>query len=436
MKVAETFVLQYTNSNRVEFQYYAEFLRLAGIYVWEYLKDIYSKKAGAAMDFGDAVVLDVDEILCQMDEKDQVHSWANLYACLPDAVKEEQKQKDLNVETNELLTALLLLNPVYEKNNLLASVTALQYFRIESDEIREAANHFAKAANGLENLIAADEVLFNNRYLRYAVLYCKQRANLGRWICRQPLLEFADLLADECLVLAKKYPDFSNAWVLRGLAFETSERHSKDAVEAFRQGAMSVGKVPYASSIYYWIGKRCEGYKEVDKMLMTDWAYEHGYKLEPKYRLCYKMAFVNERWYRWEEVDDYYKKCMAYIAVKGNFLDPLEQEYCYKSAIRAAYNCLAHLRNAGKAIELLQIAERLRENIKDGMSAVSEYTKYYFDLYGDRAQKFIELQLGRMGTLQMYQYFAKAYQIVENREKAIYYSDLFVKERQKLDSRH
>lgn len=429
MKTLETIVLRYKMPDRIVFQSYAEFLRLAGIYVWEYQEEYHNTPKDAETEFGDALVLDVTELVSQMDAGDKEHSWKNLFAYLEGRLLAEQAKPDVKNQFEGLLSALPQIDYIYQEYNLLKAVTTLQYYRMNNRKVQEAAEQFEKAANKLDGLLSDDETFMSNRYVRYATLYCKQRANLGKWICKQPLVELADILADKCLELAEAFPDFSNVWVLRGLSYETSDRYAREAVEAFQVALEKVGNLPFASSICYWIGKRCESYKAIDKMRLTEDAYKYGYELEPKYRLCFKMAYVNERWFRWKDAHRYYMECLDRLAVKGAYLDPLEQEYCYKTAICAAYNCLAHLEDVKKAISLLIIAEDLRKRVIDGRETPNQWTAYYFDFYGEEASEYIALQIGRMSPLQLYQYLAKAYKLENEAKKSKYYDSLFEQER-------
>lgn len=433
MEYLEAVVLQYEIGDRLEFQNCAELLRLAGIYIWERYIGCHDRLVTASENMTGAEFIDVSVMLKETGKAGE-DSRRDVLTLLSGKLEEAQK-KEKFTNISSLLEALQTLRDIYQEHHLFQAATVLQYFRMNDRLVDEAGASFKGAADSLENICLTDEKEGGNQYLQYARLYCLQKSNLARRLRDQPLSVLADVLADECLKLAADFPDFSNAMVLRGLAFETSERNSREAVESFNEAARKVGKYPFASSIYYWIGKRCEVYKTSDMVRLTKEAYGIGYKLEPKYRLCYKMAFVSERGSYWQEADKFYRECMDYISRKGDYLDPLEQEYSYKTAIRAAYNCLAHLEDVTGAVRLLLGAEKLRENLKSGMDRSNQYTRYYFGLYGSDAPSYVKLELSRMGTLQLYQYLTKAYQILGNQQEAAKYGSLFEVEREKAEKR-
>lgn len=397
----ESILLSYKNEYRIEYQYYAEFFRLIGVYVCE-----------------DVIFDDDDEIDCAY----QIRDFSAFYRVdgrmnFSDPDDRKSKLEDvLKVAFGipKLLEWQEDLIDVYEEFRLMQASVTLQYYRMKAAKVSESGTCFDKAADALVDLIETKSQYAYEKHVRYAKLYCKQKANLAKHLCHEPIIYYVNGLAVEGLALIKQFEDFSNVWVLLGLIYEISKDFVRDAIDAYQRALEAVGDKPYASSIFYWRGRKCEEY--VSLQPLKDESYEKAYHLVQKYRNIYKVARYHYDKGEQEKGFEYFQKCIRKIGRKGNYLDPLEQEYYFKVHILLSSMCLKQ-NKFYNAIIYAKKAIELRDGIADGLKRENSYTEFYYKIY-DEPQNYIELTLERMGTRQAYQYLATACQACGMLEEA------------------
>lgn len=401
MAIIESILLSYSNKNRLEYQKYAEFFRMLGIYVCEDLKDD-------------------EELTLLIREKD--------YSLRYDI--------DHSVNEGIILKSFFPLHfffgddiiikkiwQIFQTRELLQASVTLQYFYMKASEVSKAGEQFKCAADELKHYIKENETeCENNQYIRYAKLYCRQKANLARYVCGEKIAYSIEKLADEGFLILSKFPQFSNVWMLIGLIFEIEPRYTRNTIDAFQNAIQNIPGEPYASSIYYRLGKKCETVQELKNL--ENQAYQNAYQLMPKYRNIYKVARKYMDLEKWEEAKRYFRECLNKLALKKDYMDPLEQEYYYKIKSHLSYICIME-REYEEAIEYAMQALDFKDEIYDGASnAENVYARIYFQIYEENANSIISLELRRMGSRQLYRYLAIAYQNLGNERIADQYWDI------------
>lgn len=401
-------VLKYGNDDRIKYQLYAEFLRLAGIYIWEQCiaPDEYLRFSDSRELMEGFLSYTIPAGSTKLGAEKQVTD--TIQGELLDVLKHEWQEQLAHTEYEE---AYQLLKDLYINNRLFEAGMTLQYFRVCHPVIEAAGRQFEAAAEQLTEKIHNGGL--QNRYLNYARLYCLQKANYAYLLCRKPVAVYVDILADECMELIEECPDFSNAWVLLGMIYENAENRILESIDAFEKALNLIEALPFVSSIYYWIGKRCESYPAFRNKMQE--SYNKAYRLDRKYRIIYKKAMMSEREDKWDQSIQFYEECLEKLSIKGDYLDPLEQEYYFKVYIRIGYIYLNKFEDSKKCIEILNKAVSLKENVSKGLNARNSSTAFYYDVYGlGDAEKYIRIELGRMSTKQLYRYLSRAYENLEN----------------------
>lgn len=419
MEVFVTAKLSYSNENRIEYQLYAEFLRLAGIYVWERCECEEEEMPGQLESAPEILYYRIKSSGMIYGNDGSFSGNAQLRK-LTGLVR----QWEIKLKKTEFEEAFPILLNGFVLNALFEADATLQYFRMDSDLVEAAGDKFQSVAHWLGKMMKEKEI-YHNRHLRYARLYCLQKANYAYYLRKKPVAMDVDILAEQCDELLEEYPDFTNVWVLKGMVYEIVPQRLRNSINAFEHALSGVKPYPFLSSIYYWIGKRYEGVEMYrDRMEM---AYQNAYRLDSKYRIIYKMGMLYEKGRDWEEALLYYQKCISKILMKKKYLDPLEQEYFFKTHIRMAYIYLDQMKRYERSIDMVNKALHLRKKIKEGMEQekANFETKFYYDMYGKRkAIDYIKLELSRMGTRQAYKFLSMAYKNLGDLEKSRIYAGM------------
>lgn len=402
-------LLRYKNKNRILYQTYAEFLRLAGIYVCEDIYEADEEDKWAEFDFSIRYEIPEDEIEIGNGEERALKNLKNELSLVDG--------DDVFGEGSDLYICYDDIRKIFVKNYLLTSSVTLQYFRMESKLVEEAGENFARAADEFVELIKKRADYQSNRHIRYAKLYCKQKANLAQYFCGNSVFYYVNNLAEEGLGIMKQFPDFSNAWVLLGLVYEISKDYGRDAIDAFQRAIALVNNQPYAANIYYWLGKR---YEEYDSLYnMSDESYQAAYNVVPKYRNAYKVAVSYMQKGKWEQALLYFDKALQLLEIKGDFKDPLEQEYYFKVNLHIGYIFLQK-EEYDNTINSVDKALTLRKGLEN---TEKKYIDFYDQIYGGKSDEYRALELQRMGIRQAYLYKATALQKMNQSGQAEKYWD-------------
>lgn len=402
----------YRNEDRHIYQCYTEFLRLVGIYVCEEL-----------------INQDID---VNVNDYMQETGCSAYYEVTGNESKEHdtlyflKSELDRQFKETEPWIPYEAVRKIFNENELLQASVTLQYFRTNArsngmkGELRNVAKKFEKAADEFVALIEQDNTYIDNYYVRYARLYCKQKANLASSLSDGSVIYFINDLAAEGTALKDDFPTFSNAWVLLGFVYEISKTYTYEAIAAFSHAIEMEGDKKYISSIYYWLGKRYEELNSVKEKANS--CFERAYQIMPKYRNAYKIAVAYMHKKVWDEAEKYFMECISYIKGREELWDPLEQEYYFKIKVHLGYIYLQK-REYHKSINCSESAINLKESIED---SPEKFTKFYKKIYirDEKVDEIVKLTLEKMTNRQVYAHLSKAYGELSMTERSVTYSKL------------
>lgn len=371
-------LIRYSNKNRYKFQWYAEFLRFIGYFVCEDLKE-------------DS---DSDELLSEYTYDLEIDLDTN---------KETEIYYDILCKFNGTAYELNYLKKVFEDYNLFQAAVTLQYFRLNSTITDKAGKKFKEAVNELD---ALDADIYE---INYAMIYCRQKANLACFLCKKTLYYNVDELGSMCAQFANEYPGESNIYMLLGLIFENYSWNSMNAVNAFIEAKDMIGEKPYVSSVLYKLGKACEGEENL-RSLMND-AYENAYNTMPKYSNTYKIAQIYMKMEIYNEAIEFFEECLHKLENRDYYMDPLEQEYLFKVNANLSYLSI-RTNDYFSAVEYAGNAKKLKQRIKDSIDDKNGFNKFYYEIYGNtewNVKDVINIELSRMSEYNVDKYLLTAY---------------------------
>lgn len=411
MERLKSILFSYDNQDRLVYQLYAEFLRLLGIYVCEDIQyDLpYEKQNWNPSDFS---------LLYRIEKSEQ---WESADRGITERMVAFKERLSLFVQDQDFWECFDEVCEIYIDQELLQAATVLQYFKINAPQVLEAGTKFECAADRITELLQKKSVLNQNRYVRYAHLYCKQKANSSRYICEEPVVYYVDMLAEQCLKLIDDFCDFSNAWALLGLISEKSSFYFRETVDAYQKVLDEVSDKPYAASVYYWLGKCLEA-RENYVSPEAKRQYEQAYQSMKKYRNMYKMAIPYKDEENWEEANRYFLECIEFLDYKNGFLDPIEHEYYFKVNVLISF-CYLRQEKYSQTIHHAKLALDLRNTLELGLHEKNREPSFYRKMYGERAGEYLSLALDRMNTKQIYRYLSAAYMKLGKPEEGEQYSE-------------
>lgn len=393
----ESILFSYYNQDRLEYQLYAECLRLMGIYVCEKVIEI--EENGIYEDKWQ----EKDFSICYTIEKSVDNDFSDTKMTDSSLLKKKLSLLEEHllqmIADEDFFACFDGICDIFVQYGLLQAGTVLQYFQMNAQEVLDAGGQFEKAADQLTDMLL-QEKWKNNRYMNYAGLYCKQKANLSRFLCDEPIVYYVDKLAARGLNLVMTFPDFSNAWALLGLICERKKSYIRETIDAYQRAIDVIADKPYASSIYYWMGKCFEG---EPKMINTyaKKMYHRAYHSLKKYRNIYKLAvsYMNESEY--QKANEFFLECIQYLKYRGDFLDPLEQEYYFKVNVHISY-CYLQQMDFYNALIYAETVIKFRNELEEDRDSTA--IAFYKRLYGKDAKKYKDLAVRGMGVRQAYQY--------------------------------
>lgn len=309
------------------------------------------------------------------------------------------------------------LLPIYLNANIVIAASNLQYYRILSAMHEKSKSIFQDAVeelNALYNVtngVSREDSAQAEFHYYYSLLYCKYKVNLACWfikngeynrrrgdgeLCdangfrREVQLQYKVFdLVEECRKLLAKYPQEPNLYVLLGLITERASDGYSICVDAYTRALQSIGEQPYASHVYYWLGKGHEKHMEKNKeknkenIYEAKRAYAKAYLLQKKYRNTYKVAVMYEKENNWPRFFEYLKKCKAELEkvfAQDIPLDPLELDYYCKVCLLLCMRSWQYLNDADAAIQ-----------------------------YGEEVLKFFELHIKNDGLGEFQRLYGKEY---------------------------
>lgn len=407
MKEFSIAVLKYNNADRLTYQVCAEFLRLSGIWIWEQLTAIENSISEIDLENEpDIFVYDISELRNQIRKEKYLVYDVTIQKNIITGLGMAWRDKGFILEVNKILEVFL-------KYNLFTASLTLQYFRKENNYLVEkAGKYFEEAAKEFDEILKREKV--KPKHLWYAKLYCWQKANLAADLCDNQIPMFVDVLSDECDALLDQYKNFHNVHVLIGMVNDIVSDEVEKSINEYNMAANRMSRdngitYPILASIYYWIGKRCEGYNTAVSIMKK--AYDMAYKASKyKYRIIYKKAIMSIYDEQYEKAVRYFEECIECLNKKNNYWDPLEQEYYFKTKIQIAYYRLIKFKEPESCIINLNDAFELYDKLEQGRKSdlKNVYTAIYWDIFGEEKDAYLDEELKRMNRNQAYIYYAKA----------------------------
>lgn len=414
--------------NRIDFLFFAEFFRMCGVYVGEYIYDkTHQNKEINIEDFLGIEDYDVDLYVGNetkknmpvgiLPEKTIYYSdvQINIFKAPIQIFKQtvQEQQITLSAVINEIRIlgdeagVFNALGTIYVLNNLMMHLANQQYYRkMDIDIHDDAIKAFSNAYNDISNINST-----NVRY-QYAQIYCANKANLACSNRHYSMKYKIDDLVLCCQDIMKKEPDFFNVWALIGLVYEQAPECGRQAVNAFFQALKEESIGSYVSHIYYFMGKRYEPYTANREDMIK--CFKMAYQSKPRYRNLYKLAIIDYQDKKYKDSLVKFEEIKGYLEEKRKrqYLDPLEVEYFYKICSMACYICYKCLEEYKEAIEWGLEACKIYEDLNNS------YGNYYSDFYSKGYKKFIGISKSRMKVDKVYFYLAVSYREIGNGEEA------------------
>lgn len=375
--------------NRVKSSFFAEFFRLCGIYVVEDLiygnEDIDTSEVFDFTLYFTSLSKNISEL--NNDEKLQ---W--LLDMIANFSKDESNG-EIRFEKDVFET----IAKIYVSGNLSKYLANIQYYRI----------NYCKQEETLQALMSAYKQLSalepRGRIVEYATLYCASKANAASYAINEFFVYDIERLSKECLQLIRKYPSFSNAWVLRGLIYEYDTEFAREAVNAFEKAMEYEKNDNFTSEMLHMMAKRYKAYDANRKEAIE--FYEKSNQAKPCYKTMYHLAMLLFKQENYSEATRWFYSVIDSLTKKNKagYLDPLECEYYYKSNSLLAYIYCVRLKNYEPAIDCALNAYNFVEKLEEN--------KFFKDLYGEEKKEYLKVSKDRANLEKICQYLA-----VSNRE--------------------
>ena len=448
MKKFKSIKIIHNIENRIEFLFFAEFFRLCGIFVGEYIyyapgyaENIKSRETDdedsvreieyarepqdecdaelyVGLDISDSMGIFSNNTVFLKKSWDFVlgNAYSEHFSGLADGIQEKilclvLKEVACVLEAKGILLDLKTFNTIgqiYVKYHLMKYLADMQYFRVYCNKHTEALDVFTDVESDLRAI--CNNTYSDSRYYNYSRIYCASKAN-SAGIYNQIGIPYAvDELVNECRKLINSETDFSNASVLLGLIYENLPAYSHEAIKAFEQALETVEPYRYAYHIYYWLGKRYEAYdsrlKYAEKMYLR--ANDH----KERFRNFYKLGMINFKLDQYEESIEYFKKTLQQLTLKkqDQYLDPLEVNYYYKSSSMISYIYCFCREDPEKAIKYSNKAIKLIRSLEDN--------RYFKDFYNDVAVTYQSITKEQANEKKIYQYLSRSYRKLGKIEEA------------------
>ena len=325
--------------------------------------------------------------------------------------------KDTSVLSDKnLLNQIQTLIDVYVNNNLALHSINLQYYpglkSFAAENVQTAMeNSYTMLDQFMRRGEEYDQIDSTIRsHYEYARIWCKVKANLASYYQNEESVFLIEKMAEECETLCREYPDFTNAWVLLGLSFETSRTKNNEALAAFQKALENISEQCLSSTVYYWVGKRYENNRN-DRELMK-YSYELANSKKKKFRNIFKLAVIEKNEGDFEAATRLFDEIIAGLRkkVKMGMADPVELEYLFKSYNQKGLMSFQR-ESYAKVVDLELKALEVRDKLlKD--------SPYFSIFYGSEAERYKELTRRRMGIKTTYLLLSESYRKLLDKEKA------------------
>lgn len=364
---------------RIDFSYLAEFFRFIGIFVCEEIMTEPDEKTKAETHTVYSACVFVGKRELQEEDADilniSVEDYGDMIAGLPvgtvylnDFVPDSEEGLNctiINLEPEEQKSILHdfldgLLETVYEpgdaesfgaeqlkelidiyvKQKIWLHSLNLQYYgRRPSEVISKAEDCFLTSQDAIQKTLEGKKNKNESYLYEYAMLWCQVKANSACHYNREILYFSIEKLSERCRKLYETFPGFTNALILLGLSYEPSSCSANEAVIAYMRALEEIEQECFASSVYYWIGKRYEAYR--DKRNKAYENYALAYQRRPKFRNIFKLAITARDKGDTAAALKVFDRIPARLEEKRrmHFTDPLELEYLFKVYFQQSLIC-------------------------------------------------------------------------------------------------
>lgn len=413
--------------SRLDFSLLSEFFRSIGVFVHENVR--LQKGKGS---FLEPLYSAEYPIIWLGEERDLIESHAQV--CFFSDLRSKYTSGDesilaLPVENvtqilMDLLNALqcrvdAALIDVFLKHDIVKHSLNLQYFPSRKSWAAEEAE--SAFTQGYEELAGREGELSGDFYSRYARIWYGMRSDEACQLIDRILRYEIPMLAVWCKTLIADYPERSNAKVLLGLCYRMRNDFMLDAVRVFSDALRDESGYPYASSIYYWIGKCYQPYSVHTEKAEQN--YIRSYDKNGAYKSRYKMATMKEKkgsYKDYEAAVEYYKSLVdsLYPKCRSKLLNPIELEYMFKAYHQIAYLSYSVLKNRKR--DVIWGGERAVKlwDAKDDVEA------YWRALYGDGFEDYWRLSRSRLCINSVCRMLSDCYEALGEHELAKQYSDM------------
>lgn len=307
-----------------------------------------------------------------------------------------------------------LVNIYVDKGLALHSINLQYYPGLKSFAAENAKRTMGDSFFKLDQFIQREEYAQMDSVIRsyyeYARIWCKVKANLASYYQDEESVFLIEKMAEECETLCKEYPDFTNAWVLLGLCFETSRTKNNEALAAFQKALENMSEQCLSSTVYYWVGKRYENNRN-DRELMK-YSYELANSKKKKFRNIFKLAVIAKNEGDFEPATRLFDEIIAGLRkkVKMGMTDPVELEYLFKSYNQKGLMSFQS-ESYAKVVDLELKALEVRDKLLND-------SPYFSVFYGSEAERYKELTRRRMGIKTTYLLLSESYRKLLDKEKA------------------
>lgn len=434
MKKIRTIRIIHDITYRIEFLFFAEFFRMCGVYVGEYIYD--KNHQNREIDIETAKIDEEFDVNFYVGEEKNgeiplgVLPENTVYfreICTDFSVHIFECENDLKKEIlfkviegidflSDEAKVFKNIGKIYIDNGLMLHLANQQYYKTTEKIHNKSIKPFEEAYGSLWNICNISNV----RYL-YAKLYCACKANLAcKNVYHIVRYEISDLVK-ECQEILERDSEFYNIWVLIGLIYEAAPECGRQAITSFSNALNKTKLSAYSfrAQVYYYMGKRYEPYK-ANREHMKE-CFKKSFENKPRYRNLYKLALIDYQEEKYDSALEKFQFIERHLEIKKNaeYLDPLEVEYCYKISSLSCFIYCNALKQYNEAVSWGEKACAIYEKIGNNI--------FYKDFYGEDAIKYVGISRSRMNLKKVYFSLAVSYQKIGNIKEAEDYMEKYNK---------
>lgn len=293
------------------------------------------------------------------------------------------------------------LSKIFIKHDLLLHSMNLQFYRFNNLFLKDIEEKYYRAYRELKKKEN------NSAALIYAMLFCGYKANDAAILQGKLDRIETKLLVQKCYELLDAHPEFLNARVLLGLIFSINKPTAWNAIQIFKELAMTFKHCCFASHIHYWEGYLWE--TVMKKYPCAKRKYIDAYQSKKKYRNMYRIAYLESKEGNYKEAVKFYEELLQRLQIRmdRNFMDPLELEYCYVTNLKLGDIYHLYYKDYNKAIAQY---EKAVSSVSRSKESLDLNTNFYSQFYGEEYNRYRELTKSKIDLKVAYRKLRKLYQ--------------------------